>query len=192
MPWESINQSTQGWNQKRVYLIIPAFLLILFEWFVRWEISDETDVILSGDTSKICSEEYAAFLCRYHPAFSSIFSLESKWWHLTVVLSWLQLLTEIILHIIYLFCTLFHIKKSCLSWCNQCFIWWYMEHLILSFFFNARVFLPKLCYHPWLAADEDRVSHLLSHVVWWKKIRWYIENLFISLMLGYLMPNRFS
>ena len=23
---------------------------------------------------------------------------------------------------------------------------------------------------PWLAADEDRVSHVLSHVVWWKKI----------------------
>ena len=21
---------------------------------------------------------------------------------------------------------------------------------------------------PWLAADEDRVSHVLSHVVWWK------------------------
>ena len=25
--------------------------------------------------------------------------------------------------------------------------------------------LPKLCYHPWLAADEGRVSHVLSHVV---------------------------
>ena len=24
--------------------------------------------------------------------------------------------------------------------------------------------LPKLCYHPWLAADEDRVLHVLSHV----------------------------
>ena len=22
---------------------------------------------------------------------------------------------------------------------------------------------------PWLVADEDRVSHVLSHVVWWKK-----------------------
>ena len=22
---------------------------------------------------------------------------------------------------------------------------------------------------PWLAADEARVSHVLSHVVWWKK-----------------------
>ena len=22
---------------------------------------------------------------------------------------------------------------------------------------------------PWLAADEARVSHMLSHVVWWKK-----------------------
>ena len=21
---------------------------------------------------------------------------------------------------------------------------------------------------PWLAADEDRVSHVLLHVVWWK------------------------
>ena len=30
--------------------------------------------------------------------------------------------------------------------------------------------LPKLCYHPWIAADEDMVSHVLSHVVWWKKI----------------------
>ena len=29
--------------------------------------------------------------------------------------------------------------------------------------------IPKLCYHPWLAADEGRVSHVLSHVVWWKK-----------------------
>ena len=24
--------------------------------------------------------------------------------------------------------------------------------------------LPKLCYHPWMAADEDMVSHMLSHV----------------------------
>ena len=24
---------------------------------------------------------------------------------------------------------------------------------------------------PWLAADEDRVSHVLSHFVWWKKIQ---------------------
>ena len=24
----------------------------------------------------------------------------------------------------------------------------------------------------WLAADEDRVSHVLSHVVWWKNINW--------------------
>ena len=24
--------------------------------------------------------------------------------------------------------------------------------------------LPKLCYHPWLAADENRVSHVFSHV----------------------------
>ena len=23
---------------------------------------------------------------------------------------------------------------------------------------------------PWLAADEDRVTHVLSHVVWWKKL----------------------
>ena len=28
---------------------------------------------------------------------------------------------------------------------------------------------PKLYYHPWLAADESRVSHVLSHVVWWKR-----------------------
>ena len=34
--------------------------------------------------------------------------------------------------------------------------------------------LPKLCYHPWLAADEDMVLHVLSHVVWWKKKRIYI------------------
>ena len=29
--------------------------------------------------------------------------------------------------------------------------------------------LPKLL-SPWLATDEDRVSHVLSHVLWWKKI----------------------
>ena len=28
--------------------------------------------------------------------------------------------------------------------------------------------LPKLCYHPRLAADEDRVSYVLSHIAWWK------------------------
>ena len=28
-----------------------------------------------------------------------------------------------------------------------------------------RLELPKLCYHPWMAADKGRVSHLLSHVV---------------------------
>ena len=37
-----------------------------------------------------------------------------------------------------------------------------------------RLELPKLCYHPWLAADEDRVSHVLSHVVWWIYIYIYI------------------
>ena len=26
------------------------------------------------------------------------------------------------------------------------------------------------CYHPWLAADESKVSHVLSHIVWWKKM----------------------
>ena len=25
--------------------------------------------------------------------------------------------------------------------------------------------LPKLYHHPWLAADEDGVSHVLSHVL---------------------------
>ena len=25
--------------------------------------------------------------------------------------------------------------------------------------------LPKLCYHPWLAADEGRISHVLSRCV---------------------------
>ena len=28
-----------------------------------------------------------------------------------------------------------------------------------------RLELPKLNYHPWMAADEDMVSHVLSHVV---------------------------
>ena len=28
-----------------------------------------------------------------------------------------------------------------------------------------RLELPKLCYHPWMAADEDMVSHVLSHIV---------------------------
>ena len=32
-----------------------------------------------------------------------------------------------------------------------------------------RLELPKLCYHPWMAADDDMVSHVLSHVLWWKK-----------------------
>ena len=35
---------------------------------------------------------------------------------------------------------------------------------------TARLEPPKLCYHPWLAADEGRVLHMLSHVVWWKNI----------------------
>ena len=42
-----------------------------------------------------------------------------------------------------------------------------------------RLELPKLCYHPWLAADEDRVSHVLSDVVWWKlqMLKWWIQIL---------------
>ena len=32
---------------------------------------------------------------------------------------------------------------------------------------------------PWLAADEDRVSHVLSHVEWWKFI-WNTNNHMIS------------
>ena len=31
----------------------------------------------------------------------------------------------------------------------------------------------KYVLSPWLAADKDKVSHVLSHVVWWKK---YIET----------------
>ena len=27
----------------------------------------------------------------------------------------------------------------------------------------------KTVLSPWLATDEVRVSHMLSHVVWWKK-----------------------
>ena len=35
---------------------------------------------------------------------------------------------------------------------------------------------------PWLAADEDRVSHVLSHVVWWKKNMVYHTRLFYLTM----------
>ena len=31
-----------------------------------------------------------------------------------------------------------------------------------------------MSYHPGLVADEDMVSHVLSHVVWWKKIIYYV------------------
>ncbi len=44
---------------------------------------------------------------------------------------------------------------------------------------------------PWLAADEARISHVLSHVVWWKKkiyIGFGLVGLFgISTIVGYLM-----
>ena len=40
---------------------------------------------------------------------------------------------------------------------------------------------------PWLAADEARVPHVLSHIVWWKfgLVGFYG----ISTIVGYLMPN---
>ena len=35
---------------------------------------------------------------------------------------------------------------------------------------------------PWMAADEARVSHVLSHVVWWKKnVYKTFYNLFYSM-----------
>ena len=46
-----------------------------------------------------------------------------------------------------------------------------------------RLELPKLCYHPWLAADEDMVSHVLSHVVWWKK-KYVYSVIWCKLKLG--------
>ena len=52
--------------------------------------------------------------------------------------------------------------------------------------------LPKLYYHPWLAADEGRVSHVLSHVVWWKKKKNKLIIIIIKLICWYTKYNYYS
>ena len=49
--------------------------------------------------------------------------------------------------------------------------------------------LPQLCYHPWLASDEGKVFHVLSHV-WWIYIYIYIYIYMTKHQLyGHLPPT---
>ena len=48
-----------------------------------------------------------------------------------------------------------------------------------------------ICISPWLVADEARVSHVLSHVVWWKKKYIYIY-IYILFHCLYFIPDLFS
>ena len=53
---------------------------------MRWEISGRTIAALWDATSKICSKQHTASLCKCHQAFSLC-----KWCSHTVVLTWQQL-----------------------------------------------------------------------------------------------------
>ena len=51
-------------------------LIILFGWFIRWEVSGCTAVVLRGVTSRICSTQHAASLYSSHQAFSPSISFD--------------------------------------------------------------------------------------------------------------------
>ena len=53
---------------------------------MRWVVSGRTSAVLGDTTFRKYSKHLAAFLCRYHPAFSSNVSLESRWCNHTLVL----------------------------------------------------------------------------------------------------------
>ena len=55
-------------------------------WFVRWEVSGRTAVVLYRTASRVCSKQYAASFFIYHLDFSP-----SVWCNYTVVLMHLQL-----------------------------------------------------------------------------------------------------
>ena len=67
------------------------FLLVLFGWFVRWEVNGHTIAVLLGTASGICLKQHVASLCSSHLALSSNILLKSKWCNHAVVLTWLQL-----------------------------------------------------------------------------------------------------
>ena len=46
-------------------------LLILFDWFVRWEVSGHIMAILKGIVSRVCSKQHETFLCSSHQIFFS-------------------------------------------------------------------------------------------------------------------------
>ena len=51
-------------------LLLQHVLFVLLWWFVRWEVSGCTVVVLKSVASKNCSKQHVAFLCSSHLAFS--------------------------------------------------------------------------------------------------------------------------
>ena len=54
-------------------------MFVLLGWFIRWEVSGCTSVVLWCTASMICSKQYVVFLCNSHLAFSQRVSFESRW-----------------------------------------------------------------------------------------------------------------
>ena len=48
-------------------------------------------------------------------------------------------------------------------------VFFFDKRKILLFYDSQPPWATETVLSPWLAADEARVSHVLSHVVWWKK-----------------------
>ena len=42
-------------------------------------------------------------------------------------------------------------------------------YIIIYIFVNVPPWATETVLSPWMVADEARVSHVLPHVVWWKK-----------------------
>ena len=64
----------------------------------------------------------------------------------------LNLKLQIFLHL----CFYYFLNPSCVT---------------LLYLFNIPTWATETMLSPWLAVDEARVSHVLSHIVWWKKTK---------------------
>ena len=119
------------------------------------------------------------------PLFPLFFRLHMPWrWHTLIYHS------RLLCSICYFFHIFVHVLNICLKSrrCNVCFllIWCIYRYIFLlntlsggkSCLVAPGVAVPpwatEIVLSPWLAADEDRVSHVLSRVVRWKKI---LENI---------------
>ena len=84
-----INPHNPVYQFNFTYQQYPACLPRL-KSFARWEVSINTNAVLWGVISRICSKQHASSLYSYYLAFSPSVLQESKWCNLIIVLTCLQ------------------------------------------------------------------------------------------------------